>query len=100
MYRGCLRVTIMTLALAVCATASAEQHLREATVLKTPAGHEITFKLTEPGDVTVRSVDAEGNVVRHLVSGMLGLKKAAKPFAPGCLRKKSPGTAKMTKASR
>ena len=88
MYRRRMRVTVVTLALAVCASASAEQHLREATARKTAAGHEVNFVVEKPVDVTVRIIDTKGEVVRHLASGMVGLEKAAAPFAPKTLSQK------------
>jgi len=52
---------------------------------KTAGGYEISFALTAPNDVTVRIVDARGEVVRHLACGVVGLAKAAEPFAGGAL---------------
>jgi len=51
------------------------------------AGQDVTisFRLTAPNDVTVRILDGNGNVVRHLASGMVGLQKAAEPLAPRSL---------------
>ena len=77
-------ILVMTM-LTLSTVASTEQHLREATLRKTPTGHEIAFTLAKPTDVTVRIVDAKGNVVRHLACGMVGLEKAAAPFAPKTL---------------
>ena len=88
MYRRCMVMTILTLVLAASGTVSAEQHLREATVRQTAAGHEVSFVVEEPVDVTVRIVDARGRVVRHLACGMVGLEKAAAPFAPKALSQK------------
>lgn len=48
-------------------------------------GCEISFTLTAPSDVTVRILGRDGRVVRHLACGMVGLEKAASPFAPGRL---------------
>ena len=62
--------------------------LREAAVRKPPAGSEITFTLTGPSDVTVRILNADRNVIRNLACGMVGLEKAAKPFAPKSLSQK------------
>ena len=60
----------------------------EPSVKKVGEGFEISFKATKPVDVTVRILDKDGNVVRHLASGMVGLKKAASPFAPKSLSQK------------
>lgn len=49
---------------------------------------EIAFAVSAPVDVTVRIVDAKGEVVRHLACGMVGLENAAKPFAPKSLAQK------------
>ncbi len=49
---------------------------------------EIAFAVSAPVDVTVRVVDAKGEVVRHLACGMVGLEAAAKPFAPKSLVQK------------
>ena len=42
----------------------------------------------KPTDVTVRILDKDGNIVRHLASGMVGLEKAATPFAAKSLSQK------------
>jgi len=57
---------------------------------KVAGGWEIAFSLTAPSDVTVRILDAKGQAVRHLACGMVGLAKAASPFAPGTLQQKIP----------
>jgi hypothetical protein len=57
----------------------------EPAVQKVSGGHQIAFALTAPSDVTVRIVDAKGQVVRHLAAGMVGLEKAAGPLAAGSL---------------
>lgn len=57
-------------------------------VKKVEKGHEISFKVKKPTDVTVRIVDKKGEVVRHLASGMVGLEKAAKPFVSKALEQK------------
>ncbi|HUV39763.1 MAG TPA: hypothetical protein VMY39_09130, partial [Planctomycetota bacterium] len=74
--------------LAGAPVASAAPALRDASVHKTPGGYEIAFTLTAPTDVTVRVVDAKGDVVRHLACGMVGLERAATPFAPKALSQK------------
>ena len=81
-------IAAVMLVLTIPVTASAAPTLRDAAVRRTPAGCEIAFTLTEPTDVTVRIVDAKGEVVRHLVSGMVGLERAAAPFAPKTLIQK------------
>ena len=48
-------------------------------------GLAVAFTVSRPCDVTVRIMNAAGGVVRHLVSGMVGLDKAAEPLAPGTL---------------
>ena len=48
-------------------------------------GCEIFFALAKPGDVTVRIVDADGEIVRHLAAGMVGLKKAVAGLKPNSL---------------
>lgn len=53
-----------------------------------PGGHEIAFTLAKTSDVTVRILNRKGDVIRHLACGMVGLEKAAKPFAPGSLSQK------------
>ncbi|HUU43963.1 MAG TPA: hypothetical protein VMX57_09295, partial [Planctomycetota bacterium] len=87
MRRGTFIATVM-LALAIPAAAPAAPLLRDAAVRKTPDGCEIAFTLAEPTDVTVRIVDAKGEVLRHLVCGMVGLERAAVPFAPKTLQQK------------
>ncbi len=60
------------------------------TVAKTTEGWTISFEVTRPCDATVRVVNGEGAVVRHLVSGMVGLKKAVRPFKAGRLSQSIP----------
>jgi hypothetical protein len=60
----------------------------EPAITRAGDGCEISFKITTPTDVTVRVVDEKGNVVRHLAAGMVGLEKAASPFAPKSLAQK------------
>lgn len=55
---------------------------------KVDGGYEVSFEASRPTDVTVRIVDAEGQVVRHLASGMVGLAKAAKPLQAASLSQK------------
>jgi len=55
------------------------------TATKTGENWTISFELGSPCDVTVRVVDIQGYVVRHLASGMVGLKAAAKPLKPKSL---------------
>ncbi len=52
----------------------------------TRAGKEtrISFKVSEPVDVTVAILDAKGKIVRHLASGVLG-KNPPQPFKPDSL---------------
>jgi len=57
----------------------------EPTVERSNAGYEVSFSLARPTDVTIRIVDAQGKVVRHLASGMVGLKRCAAPLASGTL---------------
>lgn len=52
---------------------------------KTADGYSISFEVDRPCDITVRIVDAKGEVVRHLVSGMVGLSRAVAPLAPRSL---------------
>ncbi|MFB3890787.1 MAG: hypothetical protein ACE15C_02060 [Phycisphaerae bacterium] len=54
----------------------------------TPGGVEISFALSEPNDVTVTILDADGRAVRHLASGVVGLDAAAAPLAPKSLSQK------------
>jgi len=60
------------------------------TVGKTREGWTISFEVTRPCDATVRVVSREGAAVRHLASGMVGLKKAARPFAAELLSQSIP----------
>ena len=85
MFKRCI---IALLACLLCTVAWSADVLREATVRKTAAGHAIAFRVTASTDVTVRIVDADGDVVRHLACGMVGLEKAAKPFASKSLSQK------------
>jgi len=55
------------------------------TARKTGENWTISFEVGRTCDVTVRVVDNQGNVVRHLASGMVGLRVAAKPFEPNSL---------------
>ncbi len=57
----------------------------EPRVARVDGRHEVSFALARPADVTVRVVDKAGAVVRHLACGMVGLERAAKPFAPNSL---------------
>ena len=43
---------------------------------KTARGYDILFKVDQPCDVTVRIVNGRGEVVRRLVSGMVGRDRA------------------------
>ena len=52
---------------------------------KTGENWAISFEVGSPCDVTVRVMDNQRNVVRHLASGMVGLKTAAKPLEPKSL---------------
>lgn len=54
------------------------------TVAKKGDGFAIGFALTKPDDVLVRIVDAKGDTVRDLVSGVLGW-NAPDPLKPGSL---------------
>src|SRR3989339_151176 len=47
----------------------------------TGTGYNISFAISKPVDVTIRIVDKGGNVVRHLVSGIVGAKNSPKPFS-------------------
>jgi hypothetical protein len=67
---------------------AATAYATEVTVAKAGNGFEIAFTLEKPNDVTVRILDAKGEVVRHLASGMVGLEKAAAPFAAKSLAQK------------
>ncbi|MBM4043165.1 MAG: hypothetical protein FJ290_32155, partial [Planctomycetes bacterium] len=60
----------------------------EPAVRRTERGCEVSFALRRPSDATVRVADAAGRVVRHLACGMVGLERAAKPFAPNSLAQK------------
>ena len=60
------------------------------TVSKSDTGYEIRFAVAKPTDVTVRIVNARGEVLRHLASGMVGLEKAAKPFKADSLSQSIP----------
>jgi hypothetical protein len=57
-------------------------------IAKGAGGWEVAFSLTAPNDVTVRILDANGNGVRHVACGMVGLEKAARPFVPKSLDQK------------
>ncbi|HUW55638.1 MAG TPA: hypothetical protein VMZ92_03315, partial [Planctomycetota bacterium] len=50
----------------------------------------VRFTVDRATDVTVRIVDADGKVVRHLAAGMVGLDRAATPLAPGKLSQEIP----------
>ncbi|HUV38183.1 MAG TPA: hypothetical protein VMY39_01145, partial [Planctomycetota bacterium] len=77
--------------LSVCAAVRALEPIEAGpTVGKTDAGCEISFTLAAPTDVTVHIVDREGNVVRHLAAGMVGLERAASPFKPKSLAQTIP----------
>jgi len=54
----------------------------EPTIQSADGRFEIAFALSAPNDVTVRVVDADGEVIRHLAAGMVGQENAAGPFAP------------------
>jgi len=54
-------------------------------VRKTEAGYTFSFEVNRPCDVTLRIVNGKGEVVRHFVSGMVGLARAVEPLAPGSL---------------
>jgi hypothetical protein len=60
----------------------------EPTISKINGGYEIAFALTLPNDITVRIVDAKGQIVRHLAAGMVGVRKAARPIADQSLSQK------------
>ncbi|MBM4035107.1 MAG: hypothetical protein FJ291_25465 [Planctomycetes bacterium] len=60
----------------------------EPKAAKAGQGWEVSFALAAPSDVTVRVADAAGRVIRHLACGMVGLERAAKPFAPNSLAQK------------
>jgi len=55
------------------------------TVTKEGQGFAVAFSVSEPCDVTVRIVDSNGKVVRHLAGGMVGLTAAAEPLRPKSL---------------
>jgi len=81
---------LFTLLLAVLATAAAAGEpaakiVSGPTVTKAAVGYTVSFRVNRPCDVTVRIVNARGDVIRHLASGMVGLLKAAKPFVPQSL---------------
>jgi hypothetical protein len=69
--------------------ASSRGELADDPEVKTvDGGCQIAFALTAPVDVTVRILDARGEVVRHLAAGTVGRERAAKPFAAGSLSQK------------
>jgi len=64
-------------------------HIAEGpNVSKARDDHTITFAVSGPCDVTVRIVSANGGLIRHLASGMVGSEKAAEPFVPNSLEQR------------
>ena len=57
------------------ASASKAKLIGEPKVAKSAIGYTISFTVSNPCDVTVR-ITKSGEAVRHLASGMVGLKKA------------------------
>ena len=85
-------VLLTALALSLNADASAQEgkpaeklFAGEPTVAAVKEGCKISFKMARPTDVTVRILDKDGKVVRHLASGMVGLEKAVALFKPNSL---------------
>jgi len=88
-------IRIIVLGLALSAGAGVGRRRLEAaeppaivsgpTVAGTEKGWSISFEVSRPCDATVRVVGPGGAVIRHLASGMVGLKKAAGPLAAGVL---------------
>ena len=76
---------VLCLALLVCC-AEAESAITKLEVRPgTGNAAVVRFAVDAPTDVTVRIVDRDGKVVRHLAAGMVGLEKAAKPLVGGKL---------------
>ena len=73
----------------LCASLSAEE--KDAKIVAGPAvtrqgaGVVISFAVDKPTDVTLRILDKDGKILRHLVSGMVGLEKAAAGLKPNAL---------------
>ncbi|HUT37371.1 MAG TPA: hypothetical protein VNE39_28065 [Planctomycetota bacterium] len=87
--RVVLALTACALAGPAAAAAQEQSAFQEAPTLReTARGREIAFALSRPADVTIRALDAADRVVRHLACGMVGLERAATPFAPHSLAQK------------
>jgi len=87
--RLCLSAAFMVVVMSAVAPLHAAERLAGTpAVAPVTGGYALTFRLTRPADVTVRIVDAKGNVVRHLACGMVGLERAAMPFTPKTLMQK------------
>ncbi len=86
--RAFVHAAVVLLIVAGLANAGEGKLAGEPKVSQGPGGFEIAFALTAPNDVTVRVANVQGEVVRHLASGMVGVKPAAKPFQPDSLAQK------------
>ena len=69
-----LAAVVVISLLGVCAVwgEEAAKFAAGPTVKRVGEGFEISFELSRATDATVRVIDAEGKIVRHLASGMLG----------------------------
>ena len=79
-----LREVLAVLLVILCVEVAAAENPARVTKLDvTPAagGAVVRFEIDKPADVTVRIVGGDGKVVRHLAAGMVGLERAARPFA-------------------
>ena len=81
-----------SLALACCAGAGTAPEaggtptiVSGPTARKTSTACTVSFEVHRPCDVTVQVLDAQGEVVRHLACGMVGLATAAEPLEPNTL---------------
>jgi len=54
-------------------TGVAPRFVEKPSVLETEAGTQISFKVSGPTDVAVAVLGSKGDIVRHLVAGVLGL---------------------------
>lgn len=59
-------------------------------IARSPDGYRISFRVSQPCAVTVRIVDGKNEVIRHLVSGKVGLERAVEPLAPESLAQEVP----------
>ena len=91
-FDACTRCAVaLGLLVALCAAgdaAEAPKIVAGPTVARAGADYSVSFTVSRACDVTVRIVNAKGEVVRHLAGGMVGLDKAAAPLVPKSLEQK------------